>query len=432
MSIEVSWVPIGSIKPDPGNARTHSESQIAKIANSIEQFGFNNPILIDKRNVVIAGHGRLEAAKCLELQSVPVIRLEHLTPAQRKAYMLADNKLAELAGWDLPQLAVEFQALLDMDLQFEITDTGFEMAEIDQVLEESRLVEAGVEYEDEIPRLEDVEPVARPGDLWRLGNHLLFCGDALQAESYVALLGSERANVVFTDPPYNVPIDGHVSGLGKTRHREFVQGAGEMSDAEFSEFLATFCRHLAQFSTDGSIHFICMDWRHVDQLIAVGRKAYSELKNICVWAKPNAGMGSLYRSQHEFVVVFKSGTRPHQNNVKLGVHGRNRSNLWTYQGMSGFQKGRDEKLAMHPTVKPVAMIADATMDCSSRGDLVLDPFAGSGSTILAAERCGRRCRAIELDPRYVDVALARYEKATGKTPERIACGILSGDSNGQG
>jgi DNA modification methylase len=329
--------------------------------------------------------------------------------------------LAELAGWDEEILAIELQGLLSMELDFEITDIGFEMAEIDILIAESTVPAAERVAE---PDLEPgcLPPVAKPGDLWQLGSHLLFCGDALDHHSYEVLLGREKAAMIFTDPPYNVPIQGHVSGLGKARHREFLQASGEMSQAEFNAFLQRMCALMHERSQSGSLHFICMDWRHIADLIGVGSTIYSELKNLCVWVKPNGGMGTLYRSRHELVAVFKAGQGKHSNNVQLGAHGRYRTNVWEYDGMSSFQRDRDRNLAMHPTVKPVGMIADAILDCSNRGGLILDPFAGSGSTILAAERTGRVCRAIELDPAYVDVALARYQRSSGKTPINLWTG----------
>jgi len=419
--LNIRHLPTSNLKPAPSNARTHSEKQVGQIARSIERFGFNNPILIDENRGVIAGHGRLRAAQKLGLATVPTIRLAHLDAQQLRAYALADNRLAELAGWDREILAIELQGLLEVDLNFEITDVGFEMAEIDLLLEEAR--PDGSTVDDEVmPDSSQVARLARRGDLWQLGDHLLFCGDALDRLSYQALLGQERADLIFTDPPYNVPIKGHVSGLGKATHREFVQASGEMSEAEFRQFLSSTCEVLRDFSADGSIHFICMDWRHIDALIDAGRSPYSELKNICVWVKPNGGMGTLYRSRHELVAVFKAGTAKHCNNVQLGAHGRYRTNVWEYDGMNSFQAGREEKLAMHPTVKPVGLVADAILDCSRRGDIVLDPFSGSGSTLLAAERSGRRCRAMELDLAYVDVSLARFARLTGKTPVNLCTG----------
>jgi DNA modification methylase len=421
-SLNIAYVSTAALIADPANARTHSEEQVGKIVRSIERFGFNNPILVDQSGQVIAGHGRLRAAQRLGMQNVPSIRLDHMTSAQRKAYALADNRLAELAGWDKEILAIELQGLLEIDRDFEITDIGFEMAEIDIILDEVRPSDEDNACEEPPAEPENVPQMARPGDLWQLGRHLLFCGDALDPLSYRTVLGNDKARLVFTDPPYNVPIKGHVSGLGKARHREFVQASGEMSQSQFADFLVNVCQRMHAASLDGSIHYICMDWRHIEELIRAGNAVYSELKNVCVWVKPNGGMGTLYRSRHELVAVFKAGKGPHCNNVQLGSHGRYRTNVWEYAGMSGFQAGRDEKLAMHPTVKPAPMIADAILDCSLRGDIVLDPFAGSGSTILAAERTGRLCRAIELDPAYVDVCLARFAQVTGIEPVNLWTG----------
>jgi len=420
--LSITQLPIALLTVDPANARTHSKKQIAQIATSIKSFGFNSPILIDRDGKVVAGHGRLLAAQQLKLKMVPTIRLEHLSPQQLRAYALADNRLAELAGWDNELLAFEMQSLLELELDFEITDIGFEMAEIDQILEAKSTTSEDQSTDEECVEPSQVTRLARKGDLWQVGRHLVFCGDALDPNSYRPLLENEKARMAFTDPPYNLPIQGHVSGLGKAKHREFLQASGEMSEAQFQDFLRSACGHMRSASADGAIHFICMDWRHIGSLIQAGSHAYSEFKNLCVWVKPNGGMGSLYRSRHELVAVFKVGDAHHSNNIQLGAYGRYRTNVWEYAGMNSFQNGRDEKLAMHPTVKPVAMIADAILDCSARGDIVLDPFAGSGSTVLAAERTGRTCRAMELDPGYVDVILWRFAKATGKNPVNLWTG----------
>ncbi len=407
-----------TLRPSPRNARTHTRGQIEKIARSIETFGWTNPVLVDADNTIIAGHGRVEAAKLLGLDAVPTIRLEHMTPEQVRAYVIADNKLAELAGWDDEILALEFEALLDLDLGFDLEITGFEAPEID-------LIVMGGDEEpeddpaDDVPDIDhDAEPVTRPGDLWLLGCHRLYCGDATMPGSFDAVLEGRIADLVFTDPPYNVPVPGHVSGKGRVRHRDFAMASGEMSTPEFQAFLRISLGHAVGHSRDGAIHFVCMDWRHVLDLLTVGGELYAELKNICVWNKTNGGMGSLYRSKHELVAVFKNGTAAHVNNVDLGRYGRNRTNVWDYAGVNSFSATRSDDLADHPTVKPVRMVADAILDCSRRGDIVLDPFAGSGSTILAAERTGRCACAIELDPVYVDVALRRFERETGVQPVR--------------
>ncbi len=408
--LHVEQLAIAELQPYPKNPRTHSAKHVRQIADSIRTFGWTNPILIDDADGVIAGHGRLEAAKFLGMETVPTLRLSRMSDEQKRAYILADNKLAENAGWDDDLLRFELQSLLEMDLDFPIEVIGFETPEIDILLNAEL---SARQTADDIPPIEDGPPVSQPNDLWLLGEHLLFCGDALDVESYQNVLGNDLAAAVFTDPPYNVPIPGHVSGMGAIQHDDFAMASGEMSQSEFIAFLSRVCRHLTTFSHDGSMHFICMDWRHAFELLTAGKDAYSDLKNICIWNKTNGGMGSLYRSKHELVFVFKNGQAPHINNVALGKFGRSRTNVWDYPGVNTFGKGRLEDLSNHPTVKPVAMIADAIMDVTNRGDLVLDPFSGSGSTILAAEQVGRRAAAIELDPKYIDVAIKRFEKETG-------------------
>ena len=411
--LKVETRPVSTLKPYGRNPHTHSKKQVRQIAESIRTFGWTNPILIDATGGVIAGHGRLEAAKLLGLETVPTIRIEDMTEAQKRAYVLADNKLAENAGWDRDLLALELQGLLEMDIDFEVTATGFEMGEID-VLIEGLDGEGEADANDEAPPVEFDRPaITQPGELWTLGRHRLLCGDALDGQSYARVLDGNPAQMAFTDPPYNVSIDGHVCGLGKVKHAEFAMASGEMSETEFTAFLKTVFGHLVAHSIDGAIHFVCIDWRHLYELLTAGRGVYTELKNLCVWNKTNGGMGSLYRSKHEMIAVFKSGRAPHINNVSLGSHGRNRANVWDYRGVNAFGGDRDEALEMHPTVKPVAMVADAILDCSMRGGIVLDAFAGSGTTILAAERTGRRARAIELEPHYVDVAVRRFQDATG-------------------
>ncbi|WP_379554182.1 site-specific DNA-methyltransferase [Qipengyuania sp. DGS5-3] len=412
-----------SLTPDLRNARKHSEKQIEKIAKSIQSFGFNSPVLIDRHGSLIAGHGRVEAAKKLGLAKIPTVAIEHLSDHQKRAFMLADNRIAELSTWDEDILALELEDLTLADDPFEITDTGFEMGRIDTLIEDLHRPGAEENCDDDLIDPANVEAVARPGDLWLLGRHRLFVGNALEQESYRALLDGEQARMVFCDPPFNVPIQGHVSGLGKAQHGEFVMGSGEMSQAEFQSFLRATCERLIANSMDGSVHFICMDWRGLQTLLAAG-EIYTELKNICCWVKSAGGMGSLYRSQHELVAVFKSGKGRHVNNVELGKHGRTRTNVWQLPGMNSFQKGRGRALAMHPTVKPVALVADAILDCSNRGDLVLDVFGGSGTTLIAAERTGRRAALMELDPQYADVSLRRFCDVTGIEPVNAATGQI--------
>jgi DNA modification methylase len=423
--LAVTYVPVDALVPYPRNARTHSKNQIRKIADSIRTFGFTNPLLVENSNVIVAGHGRWEAAKLLGLRDVPTIRLAYLTEEQIRAYIIADNRLAEKAGWDRSILAIELQHLLSIDADFDITITGFEVPEVDLVIQAAANEKSEEKNEDDAFEFDETLPaVAKAGDLWMLGRHRILCGSALDCTAYHAIMSGADAAMVFTDPPYNVRIDGHASGLGAIKHREFAMAAGEMTEREFISFLTRACSLMARHSVDGAIHFVCMDWRHMGELLEAGRLAYTELKNICVWVKDNGGMGSLYRSRHEFVCVFKNGTAQHRNNIQLGQHGRNRTNVWNYPGVNNFGRHGEEGnlLALHPTVKPVALIADAILDCSARGDLILDPFLGSGSTLIAAERIGRACCAIEIDPLYVDTAIRRWERHTGDSAIHAASG----------
>jgi DNA modification methylase len=415
--LQVEYRPTELLRPAPRNARSHSKRQIDQIAASIKRFGFVNPILVDGEGRIIAGHGRLAAAKALKLERVPVLQLDHLSEADRRAYALADNRLAELAGWDRDLLAIEIQELSALEIDFDLTITGFEVAELDLLR-----AHAPEPEDDILPEPLAGDPVSQPGDLWCVGGHRILCGDAREAAAFETLLQGERAQMIFTDPPYNVPIAGHVSGLGAVQHREFAMAAGEMSSAQFTAFLQTVCRHLADYSVDGALHFLCMDWRHLPELIAAGEAVYSEYKNLCVWVKRNGGMGSLYRSRHELIAVFKVGTAPHINNVELGRYGRYRTNVWEYPGGNSLHAARGEELALHPTVKPVALVADAIKDCSRPGQIILDVFAGSGTTLLAAERTGRRGFLMELDPLYVDVSLERFERATGQAVQLAETG----------
>lgn len=404
--LEIVELPIGSVTPYPANARVHSKKQIRAIARSLAANGWTNPLLIDDTHVIVAGHGRHAAALELGLATVPCIILTGLSPAEIRAYRLADNRIALDSTWDEELLALEFEAIRIEGIDLELT--GFEAAEIDLIVDAER-GEPGDPADELVPE-DDGPPVSQLGDLWLLGEHKILCGDATKAESYEQLMAGERARMVFTDPPYNVPIDGHVCGLGSVKHREFAMASGEMSRAEFTAFLRTVMEHLAAHAVGGSIHFHCMDWRHIGEILEAGAAAYSEFKNLCVWAKDNGGMGAFYRSRHELVFVFKAGTAPHTNNFGLGEKGRYRTNVWEYRGVNTLKKGRLDELALHPTVKPVAMVADAIKDVSSRGEIVLDPFSGSGTTIIAAQKTGRRARVMELDPVYVDRAIRRWQR----------------------
>jgi DNA modification methylase len=404
------FVAIGDLIPDPQNPRKHGRAQITAIARSIESFGFNTPILVDKNNKIIAGHGRYEAARLLGIEKVPVILLDHLTPTQAKAFMMADNKLTDRSTWDDNKLAIQLKELSELVLDFDIEAIGFEPPEIDLRIQS---LDLALEEADDRFELATGPVVSRTGDLWLLGSHRLYCGSALDATSYDALSNGEWAAAAITDPPYNVKIGGHVSGKGRTSHREFEMASGEMSEAEFTDFLQQTFQRVSAYCRDGALIYSFMDWRHMSEILAAGRAASLDLLNLCVWAKTNGGMGSLYRSRHELVFVFKNGNDPHINNIQLGRFGRSRSNVWNSPGANSFARsGPRKQLESHPTAKPIGLVADAVLDCSQRDDIVLDPYLGSGTTLLAAERTGRRCHAIEIDARYVDTAIERWERLT--------------------
>lgn len=415
--VSILYRPLTALAPDPKNPRQHTDRQVRQIARSIETFGFNVPILVDVKDQVVAGHGRILAAKRLGPTEVPAIRLEHLTEAQARAFLIADNRLTEIATWDERLLAEQLKALSLAELDFDIEVTGFDMGEIDLRIQGlAGDSDTRPDPEDDLPP-DSGPPVTRVGDLWLAGRHRILCGNALEQGSFTTLMAGASAAIAFTDPPYNVRIAGNVSGLGRIKHAEFAMASDEMSSAKFISFLSQVYGLMASHSAPGSIHFACADWRHLGEYLAAGSAAYGELKNLCVWAKDNAGMGSLYRSQHELVFVFKHRRAAHRNNIQLGRFGRRRSNLWRYPGANSFGRQGDEGnlLALHPTVKPVRMVADALLDCSARQDIVLDPFLGSGTTVIAAERTGRACYAIELEPRYVDAAVRRWQAHTGES-----------------
>lgn len=394
------------------NPRKHPERQLVKLASSIAEFGFVMPVLIDEAGVIIAGEARVAAAKRLGLTEVPVIVAHQWSKAQIRAYRLADNKLAELATWDAEALAIELAAIIEMD-ETPIEILGWETAEVDLLLDGTSKVTTSEDEADE--QLEvPANPVTHTGDLWLLGRHRLLCASSLEAASWAELLAGEMAAMAFTDPPYNVPVSGHVCGLGKVSHAEFAMASGEMSQAEFIAFLSSFLAVMLPHLKDGAVLDLCMDWRHMAELLAALDANALTLLNLCVWNKTNGGMGSLYRSKHELVLIAKKGKAPHTNNVKLGKHGRYRTNVWDYAGVNTFGRSRMADLADHPTVKPVALVADAIRDVSLPGEIVLDAFMGSGTTILAAERTKRRAYGIEIAPGYIDVAIRRWETLTGQ------------------
>jgi DNA modification methylase len=416
-------IAVDALKSNPHNARTHSRKQIRQIANSITTFGFLVPILIDDGGVIIAGHGRYAAAALLGLQEVPVIRVAGLSEAKRRALAIADNKIAQNAGWDREQLAVEIPELTDLLIAegVDISILGFEPAEIDQ-LQADFEAESSDPQDSIEPHWFDMAAVSQPGDLWLLGNHRLMCADARCAGDVCKLMASCRADLAFLDPPYNVRIAGAV-GRGKTKHSEFAMASGEMSSPDFVRFLGTVLDAATAVSRDGAVHFVCIDWRHIGELLAAANPIYGAALNLVVWAKTNAGQGSFYRSAHELIGVFRVGEIAHLNNIELGRHGRSRSNVWHYAGVNAFRAGRMDELRSHPTAKPVALVCDAIKDCTRRGDIVLDTFSGSGTTIMAAERVGRHARALELEPRFVDVAIRRWQAFTRRDAIHAPSGL---------
>lgn len=393
---------IEQIKQYKNNPKLHNKHQIKQIADSIKEFGFVNPVLLDENGEIIAGHGRFMAAQLLNMTTIPTITLSHLSDSQKRLYRIADNKLTELGKWDITALEIEIKELESLNLDLELT--GFETEEIDNLI----LGNSGTtnSKDDNIPELKPADYKSKLGDVWQLGRHFLICGDALKAETYAKLMGNKRAQMILTDPPYNVHVK-DIGSSGKIKHDEFAMASGEMSSDEFIKFLNTFMRHAKDYSVNGSLHYLFMDWRHGIEMGLAASTVYDELKNICVWVKNNGGMGTLYRSQHELCFIYKNGKAPHMNNINLGAHGRYRTNIWEYAGANGSADGK-ENLKLHPTVKPVAMLKDAILDVTKRGDIVLDCFLGSGSTLIACEQTGRICYGIELEPKYCDVTIKRF------------------------
>jgi DNA modification methylase len=425
-ALKVIYLPTTSLKPHPQNPRVHSDKQVHQIAQSIETFGFNVPILVDDRQNVVAGHGRLLAAQKLGWKTVPVIELSHLSESQYKAFLIADNRLTENSSWDEQLLGEQLKVLSELELDFDLEVIGFETAEIDVLIDGLETISAP-DPDDRLPPLES-SAVTVSGDLWQLGKHRVLCGDSLVSENYERLMNGAKADLVITDPPYNVVVDGHASGLGKVHHREFAMASGEMSAGEFTEFLGKAMALSMLVSQPGSLAYYFMDWRHMRQILAAGLVVYGEPKNLCVWAKNNGGMGSFYRSAHELIFLFKNGEASHRNNVQLGKFGRYRTNVWNYPSANTFSRSGPEGdlLALHPTPKPVALIADAIKDSTRRGALILDPFLGSGTAVIAAERAGRVCYGLELDPIYVDAVIRRWQRRT----KREAIHVESGESFG--
>jgi DNA modification methylase len=404
----------------PQSFKIYPSATIKKAARFLETFGPRLPVLVDSDRNIVAGEIWALAHQRLGLPEISALFIEGLSADQLQAYRIGIQRIPELGDWDDGALGELFKDWTSRDLEFDVELTGFGMPEIDTLIGNLGVAPRDDEADDSLEATDIGPPITRPGDIWIAGPHRILCANSIESTSFDALMCNEKASVVITDPPYNVAIDGHVGGKGRIHHSEFVMASGEMSGDEFQVFLQVFMGLLAQHSADGSLHYIFMDWRHTADLLRAGEKVYRRLKNIVVWVKSNG-----YRSQHEFVFVYKNGDAPHRNNVQLGRHGRNRTNVWQYAGANGFDGRTTEEghlLALHPTVKPVQMLAEALLDSSARGEIALDPFLGSGSTLIACERVGRRLRGIELDPAYVDVAIRRWQRHTGASAVNAATG----------
>ena len=423
LDLAIEYLPLSRIKDNPLNPRLHPARQVKALARSITEFGFVVPVLIDKDGTLVAGHGRVEAARTLKLDAVPAVRIEHLTPGQQRALMLADNKLTDMSTFDEGLLVENFKLLEVEGLDLDLESSAFTMGEIDVLLDKPQPVDKP-DPDDDVEGPLQGAPVNCIGDLWQLGSHRLACGSALDPEVWCRLMAGEKAVMSISDVPYNVVIKGNVSGLGKIKHENFVMASGEMDPDAYTDFLQTPFDLMARHSVAGSLHYAFIDWKHVGEMQAAGEAAFRELKNIIVWDKgEGGGMGSLYRSAHELIFLWKAGRAKHINNVSLGMWGRNRTNIWRYPGIKGFRHSDEgDLLALHATPKPVRMIADAMLDVSKRGDLVLDAFLGSGTAIIAAERVGRRCYGCELDPKFADVIIRRFERHSGEQAIHIASG----------
>lgn len=419
-NLKVEYLTADEIFPAKTQSREHPAKQEAALRGSITTFGPNGGIYVDRDGVIVGGHAVFKAMQDLGYHLFPVIRLSHLAGEMAELYGIGANKIAEMASSNEAVLKAQLLKLKPaiLKLQIEPEAFGISTAKFDDVTSPPSPDEVA-DQPVEMP----TSPVTEIGDCWVLGDHRLLCGDALIADSYQQLMQSELARMAFIDAPYGVPIFGHVSGLGKVKHREFVMGAGEMSRQQFAVFIGTYLKLLQNVLMNGAIGYHCMDFRSIAVLINAGEELYGPIKQLIVWNKTNAGMGSFYRSKHELIAVFKNGDAPHVNNFGLGETGRYRASVWDYAGANVFGKNRDADLQDHPTVKPTAMVMDAIKDVSKPGEIVIDCFGGSGTTLLAAEKTSRKARLMELDPIYVDVAIKRWQALTGKKAVLEADGL---------
>ena len=387
-----------------------NDAVVDKMVGCIKEFGFRIPIVAKSDGTVVDGHLRLKAARKLGLSEVPVVIADDLSEAQIKAFRLVANQSANWAKWDEELLKLELEDLKDLD--FDLDLTGFDFKEIDDLLNDD---ETSI-HEDDFTEIssQNTKIITKPGDLWILGSHRLLCGNSANISDVQKLMNNELADMVFTDPPYNLESDRLVRA-DIQRHGDFLMAAGKMSEQEFTDFLNDVFKNLVLSSKDGSIHYICMDWRHIYELMTASRNNYTEFKQLCVWNKKNMGLGSFYRNKHELIFVFKNGTAEHTTHIGANSSARTRTNVWEYASMNSYgADDRTELSALHPTVKPVHMVADAILDCSNKNDLILDLFGGSGSTLIASEETGRRCYMMEIDPKYCDTIIRRYQQHTRK------------------
>ena len=410
--LEITYLAVGKIREFADHPRVHSKKAVAKAKQLLAAHGQIVPVVVDATGEILDGVLRYRALCELGYDEIRVVVVTNRDPATLKAIRLALNRLPQDAKWDDEKLRSEFAALIELD--YDLNLTGFEAAEFDMAFSIDEPAPKAIEAE----AAEDLEPVTEPatkaGDVWHLGRHILACGDARDHALLARLMGDVKASAAIVDFPYNVPIGGFVSGLGKKVHKDFAMASGEMSGAQFTDFLAAGIDALKTALAPGAICFFFMDWRHAGELIDAARRCDLVPMNLCVWVKTNPGMGTFYRSAHELCFVYKHGDAAHINNFELGQHGRSRSNVWTYAGMNVFGKDRTDLLKAHPTVKPQPLLIDMIKDVTKRGQTVIDTFVGSGSTILAAEETGRTCIGVELDAGYADVAIQRWQKRAGK------------------
>ena len=428
---KIEDTPIQSIKPNPLNPIKYPPAKLAKFANYISRYGTDFIVVLDTENQIVTGYAQWRAAELAGRKTVPTVKIDHLSREEVLTFMLADQKLAEAVEWDDKQLKSIFHILTDYQLvcetDYDLSLTGFETSEIDNFVFIDGPEDDLSQVEQLLEKIENQKPVSKEGDIWLMGHHRLLCGDSLVLDNYKLLLKDKQINLVATDPPYNLKISGFVSGNGAVKHREFKNGSGEYHSSGFTKFLSTAMSHSCTALANGGLVYVFMDWRHVTELLAAADELKLQQLNLCVWDKGCGGMGSFYRSQHELAFVFRHGDKQHRNNIMLGKHGRNRTNVWRYPSANMSQEGR-EMLKNHPTPKPVPMIMDIIKDVTKPGDIVLDPFMGSGTTLIAAEKTGRYAYGIDADPLYVDLAVRRWELLTGKKAMHAVTGMSFADT----